>query len=52
MLVFREEYKRPMGYIAHLRNQLKSINTFVQSFDYIITLIWIEKMIILFSIIK
>ena len=27
--------KRPMGHIAHLRKQLKSINTY----DYIITLI-------------
>ena len=28
-----------MGHIAHLRNQLKSINTFEKSYDYIITLI-------------
>lgn len=28
--------KKPMGYIAHL---FKSINTFVQSYDYIIMLI-------------
>ena len=32
-----------MGHIAHLRNQFKSINTFAQSYDYIITLIWREK---------
>ena len=31
--------KRPMGHIAHMRNQFKSINTFVQSNAYIITLI-------------
>ena len=31
--------KRPMGYIAHLRNKFKSINTFVQSYEYIKTLI-------------
>ena len=24
-----------MGHIAHLRNQLKSMNTFEQSYDYI-----------------
>ena len=29
--------KRPMGHIAHLRNQFKLINTFVTSYDYIIT---------------
>ena len=28
-----------MGYIAHLRNQFKAINTFEKSYDYIITLI-------------
>ena len=27
--------KRQMGHIAHLRNQLKSINKFEQSYDYI-----------------
>ena len=27
--------KRPMGHIAHLRNQFKSINTFELSYDYI-----------------
>ena len=26
--------KRPMGHIAHVRNQFKSINTFAQSYDY------------------
>ena len=35
--------KRPMGHIAHLRNQFKSINTFAQSYDYIIALIWRGK---------
>ena len=25
--------KRPMGHIAHRRNQFKSINTFAQSYD-------------------
>ena len=28
-----------MGHIAHPRNQLKSINTFEQSYEFIITLI-------------
>ena len=27
--------KRPMSHIAHLRNQLKSMNTFERSYDYI-----------------
>ena len=27
--------KRPMGHIAHLRNQYKSMNTFDRSSDYI-----------------
>ena len=27
--------KRPMGHIAHLRNQFKSMNTFEQSYDNI-----------------
>ena len=27
--------KRPMGHIAHLRNQFKSMNTFKRSYDYI-----------------
>ena len=31
--------KRPMGHIAHLRNQFKSINTLHQTNGYIITLI-------------
>ena len=35
--------KRPMGHIAHLRNQVKSINTFEQSYDYVITLIGRRK---------
>ena len=26
--------KRPMGHIAHLRNQFKSMNTFEVSYDY------------------
>ena len=26
--------KRPMGQIAHLRNQFKSMNTFALSFDH------------------
>ena len=31
--------KRPMGHIAHLRNQFKSINiNFEKSYDYIITI--------------
>ena len=37
-----ERDKRPMGHIAHLRNQFKSINTFEKRYmmyDYIITLI-------------
>ena len=36
---------RPMGHIAQLRNQFKSIHTFAQSYDYIITLIlrWKKK---------
>ena len=32
--------KRPMGHIAHSRNLFILINTFVQSYAYIITLIW------------
>ena len=32
-----------MGQIAHLRNQFKSKNTFTQSYDYIVSLIWREK---------
>ena len=35
--------KRPMGHIAHLRNQFKSVNTFAQGYVYIITLIWRGK---------
>ena len=35
-----------MGHIAYLRNQFKYINTFVQSYDYIITL---KKKIILLN---
>ena len=31
--------KRPMGHIALMRNQFKSKDTFVQSYDYIIILI-------------
>ena len=31
--------KRPMGHIAHLKKQFKSMNTFENSYDYIITLI-------------
>ena len=31
--------KRPMGHIAHLKNQFKSMKTFKQSYDYIIRLI-------------
>ena len=27
--------KRPMGHIAHLRNQFKSMNIFERSYDYI-----------------
>ena len=27
--------KRPIGYIAQVRNQFKSMNTFERSFDYI-----------------
>ena len=27
--------KRPMGHIAHRRNQVKSMNTFERSYDYI-----------------
>ena len=37
--------KRPMGHIAHLRKQFKSINTY----DYIITLINLEKKTLLTS---
>ena len=33
--------KRPMGHIAHLRNKFKSINTFEQSYDYILA--WIGE---------
>ena len=35
--------KRPMGHIVHLRNQFTSINTFQESYDYIITLIQRRK---------
>ena len=35
--------KRPLGHITHLRNQFKSINTFGNSFDYIIMLSWRGK---------
>ena len=34
---------RPMGEIAHLRNQFKLKNTFTRSYDYNILLIWREK---------
>ena len=27
--------KRPMGHIAHMKNQFKSMNTFEQNYDYI-----------------
>ena len=37
--------KRPMGHIAHLRKQFKSINTY----DYIITLIKRKKITLLTS---
>ena len=30
-----KQNKRPMGHIAHMRNQFKSTNTFEQSYDYI-----------------
>ena len=40
--------KRPMGHIAHLRNQFKSINMFQQSYGYIITLIRSGRTIISF----
>ena len=42
----RSVNKRPMGHIAHLRNQFKSMNTFAQSYDNFITLIWKGKKII------
>ena len=42
--------KRPMGHMAHLINQFKSINTFAQSYDHIITLIWRRKMVFYFLI--
>ena len=35
--------KRPLGHITHLRNQFKSINTFGNSYDYIIMLSWRGK---------
>ena len=38
-----KDNKRPMGHIAYLRNQFKSIHTFAQSYDYIIMLIWRRK---------
>ena len=42
-----------MGHIAHLRNQFKSLNTFAQSYDYIIILNWRgKKLIISFLIIE
>ena len=34
--------KRPICHIANLKNHFKSINTFAQSYDYIIMLIWRE----------
>ena len=40
--VFQNNTRGPR-HIAYLRNQLKSINTFEQSYDYIITLIKREK---------
>ena len=33
--MFQIFIKRPMGHIAHLRNQFKSMNTFEQSYDHI-----------------
>ena len=39
--------KRPIGHIAHLWNQFKSINTFLQSYDYIIQLIFLRRKIII-----
>ena len=30
-----EDNNRPMGHIAHLRNQFKSMNSCEQSYDYI-----------------
>ena len=36
------------GPIAHMGNQFKSINTFTQSYDYIITLIMKGKIYYLF----
>ena len=31
----KNKYKMPVGHIAHLRNQFKSINTLKQGYDYI-----------------
>ena len=46
MFVFMSKSnKRPMGHIAHLRKQFKSINTY----DYIITLIKRRKKTLLTS---
>ena len=39
MLTISPFNKKPMGNIANLRNQFKSINTYEKRFDYIITLI-------------
>ena len=39
--------ERPMGHIAHLRKQFKSMNTFEQSYEYIYyktgPVVWEEK---------
>ena len=40
--------KRPMGHIAHLRNQSKSINTFEKSNNYIITLSKVTRPVMVF----
>ena len=40
--------KRHMGHISHLRNQLKLIYTFEQSYDHIIKLIGRKNLIISF----
>ena len=44
-LLFLFYIKRPMGHIAHLRNQFKPINTFAQSIKFIILLIRIIRRI-------
>ena len=31
--------KRPMGHIAHMRNQFKSMNTFERNYDYTVYII-------------